>query len=279
MYSENEKEQQPDSLPALSMEVFRERVESLWRQAMAQKSSARSDLSAARANRSKAEMERQRTSNQALEATREACKELIEEAERQLAKARQAESQAEQMLAGVEQESTRAQLLRQEADEYRQRIMKETQEESQRVREEARESVLRESAEIKRHVTYEVQCILSEIDTMRASAQEELDTQRVYADAAGIRATSRDIRAQVLAGLDALSLDAPFKAALPANGSVQPPSEPETAEPEAATDGVDSTRSESRELVTANGHLEEEPPPGPEEDKPGRKRSSPKDSE
>jgi len=58
------------------------------------------------------------------------------------------------------------------------------------VREEARES-----AEIKRHVTYEVQCILSEIDTMRAAAQEELDTQRVYADAAGIRATSRDIRA------------------------------------------------------------------------------------
>ena len=273
MYSENDREQQPDALPALSMEVSRERVESLWRQAMAQKSSARSDLSAARANRSRAEMERQRTSNQALEATSEACRELIQEAERQLAKARQAESQAEQVLADAVQESARAQMLRQEAEEYRQRIMKEAQEESQRVRQEARESALRETADIKRHVSYEVQCILSEIDTMRAAAQEEMETQRIYADAAGIRATSQDLRAQVLA-----RLDAPSKNELPANGSVKPPSEPEATESEASTNVVDSTRSEARELVIANGHLEEEPPSSPAEDKPGRKNSSPKAS-
>ena len=273
MYSENDREQQPDSLPALSMEVSRERVESLWRQAMAQKSSARSDLSAARANRSKAEMERQRNSNQALEATREACRDLIQQAEHQLAKAKQAESQAEQILAGAEQEATKAQVLRQEVEEYRQRIMTETQEDSQRVREEARESALRESAEIKRHVTYEVQCMLSEIDTMRAAAQEELETQRIYADAASIQATSHDIRTQVLARLEAPNVEE-----FPTNGGALPPADQQPVEPEATSDGMDATGFEEMELVATNGHLKEDAQSSPSEYKRNQKSSGSKGS-
>ena len=273
MYSENDREQQPDSLPAMSMEVSRERVESLWRQAMAQKSSARSDLSAARANRSKAEMERQKTSNQALEATRTACRELIQEAEHQLARAKQAESQAKQTLADAEQESKRVQGLREGAEEYRERIIKVAQEEALRVREEGRDAALQESAEIKRHVTYEVQCILSEIDAVRAAAQEELETQRIYTDAASIRATSHDVRTQVLA-----KLDGPSKEDLPTNGSALPPADPKPAEPEADINGVDPARSEEMELVTANGHMDEEAPSSPAQHKRNQKGSGPKDS-
>lgn len=257
----------------MSMEVSRERVESLWRQAMAQKSSARSDLSAARANRSKAEMERQKTSNQALEATRTACRELIQEAEHQLARAKQAESQAKQTLADAEQESKRVQGLREGAEEYRERIIKVAQEEALRVREEGRDAALQESAEIKRHVTYEVQCILSEIDAVRAAAQEELETQRIYTDAASIRATSHDVRTQVLA-----KLDGPSKEDLPTNGSALPPADPKPAEPEADINGVDPARSEEMELVTANGHMDEEAPSSPAQHKRNQKGSGPKDS-
>ena len=82
MQSEDTRNEQRDSLQNLSMEVSRERVESLWRQAIARRSSSRSDLTAAKASRARAEVERQRTSHQALESTRDACRTLIAEAER-----------------------------------------------------------------------------------------------------------------------------------------------------------------------------------------------------
>lgn len=91
---EGNMEEQQESREVFSLDVSRERVESLWRQVLSQKSSGRADLAAAKASRAQAEMERQRISSEALSATQEACKELIEESERQLAKARGAEAAA-----------------------------------------------------------------------------------------------------------------------------------------------------------------------------------------
>ena len=81
---EGNMEEQQESREVFSLDVSRERVESLWRQVLSQKSSGRADLAAAKASRAQAEMERQRISSEALSATQEACMELIEESERQL---------------------------------------------------------------------------------------------------------------------------------------------------------------------------------------------------
>ena len=54
MESEESRMEQQDALQNIPMEVSRERVESLWRQVLNQKSSARSDLAEARASRAKA---------------------------------------------------------------------------------------------------------------------------------------------------------------------------------------------------------------------------------
>ncbi len=191
-----------DSFQGLSTEVSRDRVESLWRQAQNHRSSAQSDLTAARASRTRAEMERHRIANEALEATRHACGELIAEAERQLMRARQVEAEVQKMRAEADTEMKQAQMSRSEADSYRERVMAEVQQEAQRMRDEARSATLRECDELKRHVTYEVQCILSEIDTIRAAAQEELEAQRIYAEAATIKTMSHNVRAQVMGRMD-----------------------------------------------------------------------------
>ena len=227
-YAEDQREEQQESGRSYSMEVSRERVETLWRQALRQKSSGKADLAAAKATRSKAEMERQQMSQAALEATRHACRDLIAEAERQLARAKQVEAEAEKNLTEAEarineaetarldadryretaladsyrekvmaeaqqqaqtarseadsyrdkvtaETQQEAQTARSDADSYREKVMAEAEQEAQRIRDEARAATLQECEELKRHVTYEVESILSEIDTIREAAQEELE--------------------------------------------------------------------------------------------------------
>ena len=202
MHSEHDGDHHRDSFHQFSPEVSREWVESLWRQALVRGGSGRTDLATAKANRNRAEMERQRTSAAALEATREACGELIAEAEHQLTRARHAEAEAERTRAEAETELKQAQLERSEADNYREKIIAESREKAQRIRDGARAAAFQESEDLKRRVSYEVQCVLTEIDTKRAAAQEELEAQRIYTEAATIGALSHHVRAQIIARVD-----------------------------------------------------------------------------
>ena len=224
MYSEGNEEEREQTPETFSLEVSRERAESLWRQVMGQKSSGRPDLAAARASRAKAEMERQRVSQEALDATSEACKQIIEETEKQLTKAKEAQDQAEQKLAEAETHVKQAQMAQSEAydyrekilaeaesqrvnvmaeaDSYRTKVMADTEKDVQRLHDEARAAALQECEDLKRHVTYEVQAILAEVDAIRAAAQEELEAQRIYAETANIKATSLEVRAQVMGRVD-----------------------------------------------------------------------------
>ena len=202
MYSDDNVNEQQDSLQKFPVEVSRERVEGLWRQVLNHKNTAQPELAAARASRARAEMERQRISNAALEATKEACGQLIAETERQLQRAREAEAQAQKKLTEAEEELQRAQRARSEADGYREKCMAEAQQEAQKIGDEARSAALHECDELKRHVTYEVQCILAEVDAIRAAAQEELEAQRIYAEAASIKTSSQEVQARVMGRVD-----------------------------------------------------------------------------
>ena len=231
-----------------SIDVSRERVESLWRQAVSRRSSSRSELAAARESLARAETQRQNMSSAMLEATRQACKDLVAEAEKQLVAAREADEEARKKLEEAEYEMKTAQSTRSEADTYREKVMTESQEEArvvrteadsyrekvtaqaqeeaqaarseadsyrdkviadaqeegQRIRDEARTAAMQECEELKRHVTYEVQCMLSEIDTIRAAAEEELEAQRIYSEAASMTAMSPDTPSYVMAEVEKL---------------------------------------------------------------------------
>ena len=203
-----------DQMNNTSLEVSHEKVESLWKQAMTHRSSSRNELADARANRAKTEMERQRMASTALDATKQACKEIIAEAERQLAMARGVEAEAAIKLNEAEKELQQSRSIRADSDAYREKtvadadanrqsVVAEAQHEAHRLRDEAREAALQECNELKRHVSYEVQCILGEIDTIRAAAQEEMETQRIYSEVATIQAMSSGLRSEVLAEMDA----------------------------------------------------------------------------
>ncbi len=206
MVSGSGDDQQKEILP---MEASRERVESLWRQVLNQRSTGRPDLSAAKASRAKAELERQRISQEALEATQEACQDLIEQAEGQLMKAKQAELEADHRLkeAAGQLETTKATRAEAdtyrsktmaEADSYRDKILSDAHAEAPKVRDDERAATVRECDELKRHVTYEVQSILPEVDAIREAAQEELEAQRIYSKAANLKVSSQNVRSDVL---------------------------------------------------------------------------------
>ena len=222
-----------DTYGTLSLEVSRQRVESLWRQALSNKSSSRADLAAAKATRTKAEMEKQRIAAETLEVTRNTCHDIIKQAESQLVSARQADNDAQTKYKEAEQEMTRAETIRaeaesyretlhKEADAYRDKVLAESQQETQRVLDEARSTTLQECSEIKRHVTYEVQCILAEVEAIRTAAQEELEAQKIYTETAILQSFARDIRSEVMNRVDDLL---PEDGSLPTNGQI-----PETSE-------------------------------------------------
>ena len=187
-----------DSKNSFSLEVSRERVESLWRQVASHRGSARDDLAAARASRSKAEMERQRIAAEALDTTRQACGELMSETERQLMRAKEVEAQVEKKLSEAQEYLSKSELTRAEAESYREKIVAEAHQELQRIRDEARSVAMDECAELKRHVAYEVEALLADIDAMKAAAQEELEAQRIYTDTARLDTMSRDVRERLM---------------------------------------------------------------------------------
>ena len=103
--------------------------------------------------------------------------------------------------------------VRSEADAYRERVTAEAetcretmlagaQEETQRIRDEAREMADQECAELKRHVSQEIQTVLSEIDNMKQAAQEELEAQRIYTEAASLRTMTTDLQSQMMERVD-----------------------------------------------------------------------------
>ena len=231
MDSENGRDTQNSAMEHYSLDVSRDRVESLWRQVLNHKNSSRSDLTAVRASRARAEMERQKASKEALEATRQTCDQLIAESERQLASAREVERAAQMKMGEAEETLKQSEMTRSEANTYREnmmveadsyrdktmaeadsyrqtsmdevnghreKMMAEAWQETQRIRDEAMAAAMQECTDLKRQVTYEVQSILNEVDAMRAAAQEEMEAQKIYAEKAQIKAMSQKTCAELM---------------------------------------------------------------------------------
>ncbi len=89
-----------------------------------------------------------------------------------------------------------------EAETCRETMLAGAQEETQRIRDETREMADQECAELKRHVSQEIQTVLSEIDNMKQAAQEELEAQRIYTEAASLRTMTTDLQSQMMERVD-----------------------------------------------------------------------------
>ncbi len=179
-----------------------------------------------------------------------------EEAQEEAQAARsEADSYREKVTAQAQEE---AQAARSEADSYREKVMAQAQEEGQRIRDEARTAAMHECEELKRHVSYEVQCMLSEIDTIRAAAEEELEAQRIYSEAASMKAMSPEMPSQIMAEVEKLlqgmSSEESYVPALGnGNGNGHHEYEEEAGEPVAVLEPTEGTGDHSSDESTGGG--------------------------
>jgi F0F1-type ATP synthase membrane subunit b/b' len=232
-----------------------------WEQAVDPENSVDSELSAVRANRTKAEAARQQIADEILKATKDVCQRLIEDGERAPERARYLESEAEGMNEEAQSLLARAEATKAESEVYRDNVVAEARQEAQKLFESVRSDAERESRDLRQRAYQESQKVVSQAEAMRSAAAEELEAQKIYTEAARLKAESHEVLALVSESLQR-----------PANGVVR-----------TSTNGH-KPKAQSVDAVKAEGPVQDDPPPaqpatdGPPVTKRSRSRSKPKGS-
>ena len=180
-----------------SWETLPELAKNRWEEAVAFDVTMENRLVRAKASRSLAERERQRIAGEILEATKEVCEEIIAEGQRAMDRARQLESQAVQKYKESQSELEQAQELRVESEGYREKIMAEVEREANEALNRARATAEQECLKLKDSACLEARRMLDQAEMMRAAAEEELETQRIYTEAARLKAESQEVLALI----------------------------------------------------------------------------------
>ena len=111
----------------------------------------------------------------------------------------------ERVMAEVQREAqeqlNQAQNIRNEADVYRERIMAEAKDQGQEILRLARSAAVQECDEMKNHAQLEARRTMAEAELVKAAVQEELEAQKIYAEAAKLETESLEVLAQVRAKL------------------------------------------------------------------------------
>ena len=111
----------------------------------------------------------------------------------------------ERVMAEVQREAqdqlNQAQNVRNEADVYRERVMSEAKDQGQEILRLARSAGEQECNEMKTHAQLEARRTMAEAELVKAAVQEELEAQKIYAEAARLETESLEVLAQVRAKL------------------------------------------------------------------------------
>ena len=111
----------------------------------------------------------------------------------------------ERVMAEVQREAqdqlNQAQNVRNEADVYRERVMSEAKDQGQEILRLARSAAEQECNEMKNHAQLETRRTMAEAELVKAAVQEELEAQKIYAEAAKLETESLEVLAQVRAKL------------------------------------------------------------------------------
>lgn len=167
---------------ALSWDTLPELAKSRWEEAVAFDVTIENQLTKAKADRSLAEMERQKIAKEILEATKEVCEEILNEGKRALERARSMEAEASGNLGDSKDELLHARAIKAEAEEYREKLVEEAQ---------------HKCAELKDQSVQEAKRILGQAEIMRASVMEELEAQKIYTEAARLKADSHEVLTKI----------------------------------------------------------------------------------
>ena len=210
-----------------------EKVETLWRQLMINRSVSSGELAEAKARRAEAEEAREQAEKEAINTAQAIAGGLKAEAERELTEAKRIAEEARHTRQSVEAELDRLKVKKADAEKERDQVIAGAQRSAQEIIDQARAAAQRETTELRGQALKEIKTVLTRVEAMRASVNEELEIQRILTNVAKLKANSR----AVISG---------FPEAVTYEGNAEPESneaadpqangesEPQGAEPDAA---------------------------------------------
>lgn len=155
---------------------------------------ARDELTQAKAVRAEAEKRREEAEAEAARVLDELFAEANLRAQKLMERAKAVKMEAEADRAKARQEIEDATAARLEAETRCQQIEAEARENAEKIVQEALQQADIKAAELKRRAEEEVRKLLVDAATTHATAQEELETQRILADAARIEARTAHLQ-------------------------------------------------------------------------------------
>ena len=188
----NVEDQSPAPL-ALSWDTLPDLAKNRWEEAVAFDVTVENQLAKAKADRSTAETERQRIAREILDATKDVCTEIITNGQRALTRAKKMESEAAKNHSYSQDELEQARAIRAEAEGYRDKIMAEVDQEARLFIDQAKSTTDQECLALRTQAAQEYKRILGQVEIMKTAVKEELETQKIYTDAARIKTTSDEL--------------------------------------------------------------------------------------
>jgi len=190
---------QNDKPLALSWDTLPDLAKNRWEEAVAFDVTVENQLAKAKADRTMAETERQRIAKEILDATKDVCKEIITDGQRALNRATKMEAEAAKNHSHSQDELEQAHAIRAEAESYRARIMAEVDQEAKEFIDQAKSTTDKECLTLRTQAAQEAQRILGQVELMKTAVQEELETQKIYTDAARIKVSSDELLSKLRA--------------------------------------------------------------------------------
>jgi len=186
-------------------------AEAAWRQALLLRELSRDERVTARKRRAEAEAAKEFAENEAITATKQLCSELqaqarmkLQEAEDTLVEANRvktgADSYAARVQANIDAEHAKAKKKREDADIYAEDLQQSARVAADALLSQTRAGADEMASRMRRETSEDIRKILTDVEVARASAEDELETQRILTETARVRAFSHGLAAENAAG-------------------------------------------------------------------------------
>ncbi|GEM_PF-2922992 len=187
-----------------SLPVDNSSAESSWKHALLLKELLRDDHSGARQRRAEAMAARAQAEHEAISSTKQVCSELQTQARVKYQEAEDALNDARRMRTNAELESHRmvetahaklesAEVKKREAERYSEQIQSNARAAADSLLAQARVGSQEVANRMRHEAADEIRKALTDIDSARSAAEEELETQRILSETARIRSFTNGI--------------------------------------------------------------------------------------
>jgi len=182
-------------------------AEAAWRQALLLRELSRDERVTARKRRAEAEAAKEYAENEAITATKQLCSELqsqarmkLQEAEDTLTEAERvkgnADAYAARVQTDIDTEHANATKIREDAETYSEEIQNSARAAAEALMTQTRAGADEMASRMRRETSEDIRKILTDVEVARASAEDELETQRILTETARVRAFSHGLAAE-----------------------------------------------------------------------------------